>query len=95
VTIVPPKTVSPPPWSSWQLSAACRGQDTAIFYLHERERGPSARRHEAQAKQICATCPVRAQCLAWALESREPWGVWGGLTPSERSELLLTRAEAG
>ncbi|GAA3765752.1 WhiB family transcriptional regulator [Salinactinospora qingdaonensis] len=30
------------------------------------------------AKAVCAECPVREQCLADALERREPWGVWGG-----------------
>lgn len=32
----------------------------------------------AQAKRICALCPVREECLAGALARREPWGVWGG-----------------
>jgi WhiB family transcriptional regulator, redox-sensing transcriptional regulator len=31
-----------------------------------------------RAKQLCAGCPIRAQCLAAALEREEPWGVWGG-----------------
>jgi len=31
-----------------------------------------------RAKQLCAGCPVRAQCLASALSRQEPWGVWGG-----------------
>ncbi|GHC76337.1 hypothetical protein GCM10007079_12570 [Nocardiopsis terrae] len=31
-----------------------------------------------QAKAICGACPIREQCLADALERREPWGVWGG-----------------
>jgi len=30
------------------------------------------------AKSLCADCPVRVECLAGALERREPWGVWGG-----------------
>jgi WhiB family transcriptional regulator, redox-sensing transcriptional regulator len=30
------------------------------------------------AKSVCQGCPVRTQCLAGALERREPWGVWGG-----------------
>ncbi|WP_017585187.1 WhiB family transcriptional regulator [Nocardiopsis ganjiahuensis] len=31
-----------------------------------------------EAKAICGACPIREQCLAEALERREPWGVWGG-----------------
>lgn len=32
----------------------------------------------ARAKHLCSTCPLRSDCLAEALERREPWGVWGG-----------------
>ena len=32
----------------------------------------------ARAKHLCGSCPVKARCLAGALERREPWGVWGG-----------------
>lgn len=39
------------------------------------------------ARAICAPCPVRAQCLQWALEQRETAGVWGGLSASERVQL--------
>ncbi|MQA35028.1 WhiB family transcriptional regulator [Modestobacter roseus] len=31
-----------------------------------------------QAKDLCLECPVRASCLAGALDRAEPWGVWGG-----------------
>ena len=68
----------------WQLHGACRGADAALFFLPEAERGPSKRRRERDAKAICATCPVIAECAAFALATREPYGVWGGLTPEER-----------
>jgi WhiB family transcriptional regulator, redox-sensing transcriptional regulator len=42
-------------------------------------------RDVARAKELCASCPVRAACLAGALHRGEPWGVWGG-------ELLLRGA---
>ncbi len=37
-----------------------------------------------RAKAICATCPVREPCLAYALRIREPHGIWGGLSEVER-----------
>ena len=39
-----------------------------------------------QAKQICRRCPVISQCATWALRTREPYGVWGGLSETERAE---------
>ena len=41
------------------------------------------------AKAVCRSCAVRDDCLTWAMETREPWGVWGGLT--ERERMLLRR----
>jgi WhiB family redox-sensing transcriptional regulator len=77
----------------WQAQAACRGLDTANFYHPENERGPSRVRREMQAKAICSRCPVIKQCLRWALEAREPYGVWGGLSAEER-ELVLQKRTA-
>jgi WhiB family redox-sensing transcriptional regulator len=74
----------------WQLRGACRGADTTVFFLPEGERGPRKRRRERAAKTICRTCPVLEQCAAFALAIREPYGVWGGLTPEER-ELVWSR----
>src|SRR6478609_6340438 len=45
-------------------------------------------RREAAAKQLCHSCPVRAECAAHALATREPYGVWGGFTEAERLRLL-------
>lgn len=74
----------------WQLRGACRGADSAVFFLPDGERGPSKRRRERQAKAFCNGCAVLEQCREFALSSQEPYGVWGGLTPRER-ELLWSR----
>lgn len=72
----------------WQLAGLCRGVDSAVFFHPEGERGPSRARRERSAKAICQQCPVRAQCAAHALQVHEPYGVWGGLSESERSRLI-------
>lgn len=40
------------------------------------------------AVPICLACPVRLDCLAFALDNREVWGVWGGMTERARRKLL-------
>ncbi|AVT35005.1 MULTISPECIES: WhiB family transcriptional regulator [unclassified Plantactinospora] len=72
----------------WQRLGACRGRDSAQFFHPEGERGSSRNRREASAKAVCVTCPVRAECAAHALAVREPYGVWGGFSESERLRLL-------
>ncbi|OLF04854.1 WhiB family transcriptional regulator [Actinophytocola xanthii] len=44
--------------------------------------------HIGTCRSICRACPVRRECLAVALDTREPWGIWGGLDPRERRELV-------
>ena len=44
------------------------------------------------AKQVCAECPIREECLAYAVERREPSGVWGGLSARERKKLWRSAA---
>ena len=80
----------------WQLAAACRGEDAAAYFApnyFEKRSEKDAR--EARAKRICARCPVREPCLAYALRIREPHGVWGGLNEMERRAVLRQRAQAG
>ena len=50
----------------WQLEAACRGEDSDLFFHPEGERGPSRLSRELAAKSVCARCPVIAQCAAHA-----------------------------
>lgn len=63
--------------TSWKLAAACRDVDPGLFFPG---RGKSA----TEAKAICNGCPVRAECLSYALDNDEDFGVWGGLSLSER-----------
>lgn len=68
----------------WQLRAACRGMASAVFYAPPGERGNRRRTRERQAQLICEGCPVRQQCAEFALTLGEAYGVWGGLTETER-----------
>ncbi|MEU2875029.1 WhiB family transcriptional regulator [Streptomyces sp. NPDC007070] len=69
--------------TTWQPRGACHGMDVedadATFF-------PLPRDHEAiaDAKELCALCPVRRDCLNYALENDLREGVWGGLTAAER-----------
>jgi len=68
----------------WQLSAACRERDAALFFHPDNERGEARDARIVAAKHICRTCPVHTQCLRHALDTREPYGIWGGTTEDER-----------
>jgi WhiB family redox-sensing transcriptional regulator len=71
----------------WQRRGACRGRDSAQFFHPDGERGSSRARREEAAKRVCAGCPVRPECAAHALMVQEPYGVWGGLTETDRLRL--------
>ena len=72
----------------WQLHAACKDLSTSLFFHPENERGSARHQREQRAKAVCRECPVMAQCREHALRVREPYGVWGGLTETERQQLL-------
>ena len=77
---------------TWQLRAACRGPESAVFFPpSSSERRDERELREAKAKAICAECCVQADCLEYALTIREPHGIWGGLNEHERRELLAER----
>lgn len=80
----------------WQLLGTCRGVDSELFFHPEGERGPRRAGREAAAKAVCHTCPVMATCRAAALASREPYGIWGGMSEHEREVVLggRTRVDA-
>jgi WhiB family transcriptional regulator, redox-sensing transcriptional regulator len=67
----------------WRDDALCAQVDTELFFP---VKGASTK----AAKQVCQRCPAREECLAYALENDERFGVWGGLSAPERR--ALTRA---
>ena len=62
---------------AWMAHAVCASVDPSIFHPDQGE-SPKA------AKSICATCPVTAECLSWALSTNEVAGIFGGLTAGQR-----------
>jgi WhiB family redox-sensing transcriptional regulator len=48
---------------------------------------PASPAEEAEALALCATCPVRAQCLEYALRNKETHGIWGGTTADQRRRM--------
>lgn len=70
---------------NWRNSAACRTEDPDLFFPIGTS-GPALMQTE-QAKAVCRRCPVREQCLEWALETGQSIGVWGGTGEEERRAL--------
>ncbi|MFD6444184.1 MULTISPECIES: WhiB family transcriptional regulator [Promicromonospora] len=64
----------------WQERALCAQTDPEAFFP---EKGGSTR----EAKKVCSGCEVRAECLDYALENDERFGIWGGLSERERRKL--------
>lgn len=77
----------------WQDRASCKGMDPTLFFGPEyAETVKEKRDREDAAKAVCAECPVRNECLEYALDAREAYGIWGGRTEVERKALLRRRA---
>ena len=73
----------------WQVKAACRGPQATVFFPPPQfERKADRLERERRAKAICGECPARQECLEYALEIREPHGIWGGLNENERRSLI-------
>lgn len=81
--------VAPDGDGRWQERALCRYVGSELFFP---DKGESPR----LAKTVCARCPVRAECLGYALTHGERHGVWGGTSEGERRRMAKARLrEAG
>ncbi len=68
-----------------QARSNCMGVDPDLFFP---ERGASTR----EAKEVCRGCVVREECLEYALDNGEKFGIWGGMSERERRRLRRVRA---
>lgn len=69
-----------PPPPAFLDNALCAQVDNELFYP---EKGGSTR----LAKAVCARCEVRLQCLLWALDHDDRYGIWGGYSERERRRI--------
>lgn len=69
----------------WLRFAACRDVDTNVFF-------PGVGQNAGEAKAICRQCPCRRACLDYSLEIGDKFGVFGGLSETERRKLRRRRA---
>ena len=84
----------PRPWEgdvTWMDRGSCRrdGAPTWLFFAHAKDE-----RTVNAAKDVCATCPVSGECLAYALRNRCV-GVWGGTLDAERKDMVKPCVDCG
>jgi WhiB family transcriptional regulator, redox-sensing transcriptional regulator len=75
--------------ADWRARGACLSADPELFFPLS-SAGPSVGQLD-QAKMVCAACQVRAECLEFALATRQVHGVWGGTSEDERQHILARR----
>lgn len=65
-----------------------------IFFIDSEEGVTASQIYAGRklAKQICSGCPYQIRCAEWAILKEERIGIWGGLTPRERSDIRRARA---
>lgn len=70
--------------SNWMATGNCNNHPPAVFF-------PSDGVGVEIAKEICSSCPVKEQCLEYALTNRVDHGVWGGTSERQRRRILKAR----
>jgi WhiB family transcriptional regulator, redox-sensing transcriptional regulator len=79
----------PAPRGDWLDDAACRAPDVDPSWFHSEDPQGIDR---LRAINVCVACPVRSECLQHAIKVDERYGIWGGLTATERMQLAYPRA---
>lgn len=73
-----------PPGTEWLALRACADMPVAVFF-------PEDSHGVTRAKAICATCPVRVDCLQSAMDNDERFGIWGGTSERQRRFMRYQR----
>jgi WhiB family redox-sensing transcriptional regulator len=74
--------------TEWMDSGLCRETDPTLFHTETRQSAPMTRK----AKKVCDKCPVRSECLAWAMKNAvEDNQIYGGMSRRERMERMALR----
>ncbi|HEY2077797.1 MAG TPA: WhiB family transcriptional regulator [Streptosporangiaceae bacterium] len=74
---------------SWWDLAACRSADPESFFPVSSTGADQL--NVTRAKAMCARCPIRQQCLDFAIDSDEAYGIWGGTSEEERRHIAARR----
>jgi len=75
----------------WRAEAACRDYPTDLFFATTGHASIAAAR---DARAVCRRCPVREECLAYAMSDPDIYGIWGGLTRLQRVKLKRSQRSA-
>ncbi len=78
--------------TDWRDSAACKDTPYPELWFPISATDALGRQQTASAKAVCASCPVAAPCLEYALDTRQDTGIWGGTTEQQRESM---RRKAG
>lgn len=90
--MIEPKFKRDPRETWWIERSRCVGEDPELFFpIGTTE---PAIEQTAQAIEVCRECPVRSECLEWALDTCQDAGVWGGLGEEDRREIRRARRRA-
>jgi len=75
---------------SWIERAACKGEPTDLFFLDKEDQASNILKLKA-IKTLCGGCPVKKECLTYAVDNHITYGVWGGYTGTQRRRFKRVR----
>lgn len=77
----------------WQTDAACRDTDPELFFpATEDDTSVVVAQYLTAVRPVCQSCPVTTECLRWALDAGQDYGLWAATTPTERRAIRRQRA---